>query len=107
MYFSLYDNQEVMERSYLLAGLFLGMTGFPFAGFILISIGFQVEDEERALEEQLLDAGEPTLNYAITLQRDIASQYYFARDRHAFFGFSRRENEDSDFVEEYVSSDFI
>lgn len=107
MYVSFYDNQEAMERSYLLFGLLACLVGFPFIGLLLFAVGFQAEDEERTVEDELLDAGEPTLHYAITLQRDRAAEFLSARDGARFFGFAAREREDSDFVEEYVAEDFL
>lgn len=40
-----------------------------------------MDEEERAIEEQLLDADEPTLPYALTVQRDIAMEYFASKGR--------------------------
>ena len=103
MFVSLYDNQEAMERSYLLLGLLAWLAGFPFLALLFIYTSLQVEDEERAIEEQLLDAGEPTINYALNVQRDIAASYFNAKG--TLFGEDEERN--IHFVEKYVTEDYL
>lgn len=103
MYVNFYDNQEAMERSFLALGLFLWAAGFSFLGCFFLWVGLQVEDEERAIEEQLLDSGEPTLHYTLTLQRDIAASHFNAKG--TLFGDNEEEN--VDFLETYINDDHL
>lgn len=105
MYVSLYDNQEAMERSYLALGLLTCVAGFSFLGLFFIWIALQVEDEERAIEEQLLDVGEPTLSYALSIQRDIAAQHFYKKG--TLLNLQSDQEDNVDFVDNYVTEDYL
>ena len=55
------------------------------------------------IEEQLLDTGEPTLLYAMNVQRDVAAQHFAAKG--TIFGSDPERN--ASYVEKYVFEDYM
>lgn len=92
MCFSFYDNQEAGEAS--LALLFCGtlLSGWSLAALFVFYQVAHAEEEERILEEDVLDTSEPTLNYTLSVHYEEMVQSYGPKEKdygedsmHAYF----------------------
>lgn len=92
-----------MERSYDLAGVLCILIGYPFLGLFFLWIGSHVDEEERAIEEQLLDASVPTVPFALNVQRDIAAEYFASKG--SLYGTDSERN--VEFVENYLYEEML
>lgn len=102
-FFSLYVNQEAVERAYfVLAGLAF-LAGSYLLGFFFVYIALGVDEEDRTIEEDLLDSSEPQVLYAFNVQKDIASQHFASQGTI----FSDDPMQNARFAERFIIDDYI
>lgn len=97
MPFSIYENQEATERSFLWGFFGCFLVGSNLLALSCLYLAWHSEDEERIAEEEMLDLSEPDLDYTLGIQKERVVEYHMQQ-----YGFRRFSNEA---LYEYLTED--